>query len=183
MGDWHQDIVVKNISDHELDRVIDDVLDYLMRKKIISQKRADNVLGDGLGYCPGERWFDAVRHPEEKGFLDLLTNGFRVQRGRTVFCAGGEEFEKIGCPTCGENNLGCDWGKLFGKWVEAPNSAQLVCKSCEKSSSISEYTFTPKWALSNLGFIFWNWPMFSNSFISKLEKLTGKKIELVQGKL
>ena len=183
MGDWHQDIVVKNVSENELDEVADQLVQYLIKTKIISEKKADNVLGNELGYCPGENWNFVVEYPEEKHFLDLVTNGMEIRKGRTIFWADGQEFEKIECPNCGENNLECDWGELFGRWIEDPNSADQKCKKCKKSSAISEYSFEPKWALSNLGFTFWNWPLFKSSFIAQLEELTGKKIELVEGKL
>jgi hypothetical protein len=183
MGDWHQDIVVRNVSDNEVDNVAEQVVQYLIKTKIISDKKAENVLSENWGFCPGENWDFVVDYAQEKHFLELITNGMEIKKGRTVFWAGGQEFEKIGCPNCGENNLGCDWGELFSKWIEDPNSANLECSKCGESNSISEYTFEPKWALSNLGFTFWNWPLFKVSFLTKLEELTGKKIELVEGKL
>ncbi len=183
MGNWHQDIVIKNVSENELDAVAEQVLQYLIGREVISEKKKDNVLGKELGYCPGENWASVVDYPEEEHFLELNTNGMTIQKGRTVFWADGQEFKKIKCPRCSENNLECDWGELFSRWIEDPKSADYECKKCKVPSAISEYAFTPKWALSNLGFTFWNWPLFKSSFVIELEELTGRKIELVQGKL
>ncbi len=183
MGDRHQDIVIKNVENDELDNIAEKVVNYLIEEKIISSKKSDNVLGKDLGYAPGEHWNLAVKYPEEEHFLELWTNGLEIRKGRTVFWADGGAFEKIECPKCGENNLHCEWGELFGQWIENPTSANLECITCKESSSISEYKFEPIWALSNLGFVFWNWPIFKNSFIIELEKLTGKQIIKVEGKL
>lgn len=183
MGDWHQDIVFKNVPDNEVDNVAEQVVQYLIKSKIISDKKANNVLSENLGFCPGKNWDFVVDYPEEKHFLELITNGMEIKKGRNVFWADGQEFEKIECSNCGGNNLGCDWGELFSKWIEDPNSANLECEKCGESNSIGEYIFEPKWALSNLGFTFWNWPLFNASFLTKLEELTGKEIELVEGKL
>ncbi len=183
MGDWHQDLVIKNVSDEELDDVIDKVITYLQKTKIISTKKADNILNKDFGYCPGQNWDFVVRFPEEYHFLDLKTNGLEVRKGRTVFYVDGRDFKSIDCPNCGENNVECDWGELFNQWLKNPNLANLQCKKCGTLNSISEYKFEPKWVLSNLGFVFWNWPILKESFIEKLEKVTGKKIEKVEGKL
>lgn len=183
MGNWHQDLVVRNALDEELDIVENTIIDYLMTTKILSPKKADNTLAEDLGYCPGENWNFAVDYPEENHFLKLHINGLEIRKGRTVFYSDGRDFESIECPNCAENNLECDWGELFALWIDDPSSANLDCKKCGVSNSISEYQFQPKWVLSNLGFVFWNWPLLSQSFIDKLEKLIQRKIEKVDGKL
>ncbi len=183
MGNWHQDLVVRNVRDEELNIVAETIIDYLLKVKIISAKQAENVLGADLGYCPGEYWDFAVDYPEESHFLESLNNGVEIRKRRTVFYADGRGFESIDCPNCAENNVECAWGELFSLWINDPSSANLECKYCGVSNSISEYQFQPKWVLSNLGFVFWNWPMLSESFIDKLEKIIERKIEVVEGKL
>lgn len=183
MGNWHQDIVFKDVSDEELENVATQIFEYLVAKKIIGSEMSDNVLSSKKGYCPGENWRKAVEYPEESHFLELWTNGLDIVKKRNVFYADGSEFEAINCPKCGTNNLECDWGELFGKWIEDPKSAGLECADCEHSNSISEFIFKPTWALSNLGFVFWNWPIFKDSFITELQELTGKRIIKVEGKL
>ncbi|MEO0896842.1 MAG: hypothetical protein AAFY71_10615 [Bacteroidota bacterium] len=183
MGDWHQDIVFKDVKEDELEEMAQKIFQYLVGRRIIQDKKLDNVLSDSMGHPPGENWREVVAFPEEKHFLELRTNGLEIRKGRTVFWADGSGFEKIACPHCGENNLGCDWSELFGNWMEDPQSANLVCISCHTSSSISDYIFEPTWALSNLGFVFWNWPIFNRSFIRELEQLTAKPILMVKGKL
>jgi hypothetical protein len=183
MGNWHQSLVVKRVSDEELEKVADVAINYLIERKIIHAKQGDNVLRGDIGYGPGQNWAFVVEYPEENHFLRSLTNGMEICKGRTVFYADGREFESISCPSCNANNLECDWGELFSQWLSDPNSANLKCKKCGISNSISDYKFEPKWALSNLGFVFWNWPMFKKSFIDELEKVIGKTIILVEGKL
>lgn len=183
MGDWHQSIVIKDVSNEELENVATQIFDYLVSEEIISSEMSDNVLGSEKGYCPGGGWQKAVEHPEESHFLELWTNGLDIIKKRNVYYAGGDEFEAIICPNCGANNLECDWGELFGKWIEDPKSAELECVKCKHSNSISEYVFEPTWTLSNLGFKFWNWPIFRSTFIVELRTLTGKRIIKVEGKL
>lgn len=183
MGNWHQDIVVMDVADHELEVIATLVVEYLLAKEIISSEMSDNVLGSEEGYCPGKNWEGIVQYPEERDFLGLWTNGLEVIKGRNVFYTDGGEFEAINCPNCGANNLECDWGELFGKWIDDLKSAELECLQCENASSISEYIFEPTWALSNLGFVFWNWPILKDSFISELQKVVGKRILFVAGKL
>lgn len=183
MGDWHQDIVIKDVSNEELQNVATQIIEYLVAEEIISTKMSDNVLGTDKGYCPGRNWQKVVKYPDEKQFLELWTNGLDVIKKRNIFYADGGEFNAINCPICGVNNLECDWGELFGEWLEDPKSADLECIKCKQSNSISEYIFEPTWALSNLGFVFWNWPIFKDSFIAELKEFTGKRIIKVEGKL
>lgn len=183
MGDWHQDIVIKDVSKDELESVSTQILNHLLAEEIISPEMSDNVLGADKGYCPGKSWQKVVEYPEERHFLELWTNGLDIIKKRNVFYADGGEFDAIKCPSCGANNLECDWGDLFGEWLEDPKSADLECIKCKQSNSISEYIFEPTWALSNLGFVFWNWPIFKDSFIAELSELTGKRIIKVEGKL
>ena len=183
MGDWHQSLVIKDVSNEELENVATQIFDYLVSEEIISSEMSDNVLGSEKGYCPGGGWQKAVEYPEESDFLELWTNGLDIIKKRNVYYGGGDEFEAIFCPNCGANNLECDWGELFGKWIEDPKSAELECVKCKQSNSISEFVFEPTWALSNLGFKFWNWPIFRSKFIDELRTLTGKRIIKVEGKL
>jgi hypothetical protein len=183
MGDWHQDIVFKDVSSQELENVATLVFDFLISEEIISHKMAENVLGAEKGYVPGKKWQKVVEYLEEKQFLDLRTNGVRIVKKRNIFYADGREFDAIKCPNCGANNLECDWGELFVKWQNDPEKSGLKCKNCQRTNSISEFEFEPVWALSNLGFVFWNWPIFKNSFIAELQELTGKRIIKVEGKL
>ena len=141
------------------------------------------MLSSDLGYGPGENWDFAVEYPEEDHFLDSLHNGMEVHKGRSVFYADGRDFESIACPSCGANNLECNWGELFSQWLDNPNSADLECNTCGILDSISLYQFEPKWQLSNLGFTFWNWPILKESFIAKLAEVIGREIEKVEGKL
>lgn len=183
MGNWHQNIVLKGVSEDELEPIIEKTITYLTDENIISSKMADNVLSEEFGYCPGENWSSVVEYPEENHFLHSRTNGLEIRKGRAVYWTNGDAFTSIECPNCKANNVDCDWGELFTLWVENPNSADLECRECATSTSISDYEFDPKWALSNLGFVFWNWPILKESFISKLELVTGKKIDKIDGKL
>lgn len=183
MSYWRQFLVFKNLSDDELDSAEMKVVDYLINRKVISTEQKDNVLGDGTGYCPGEKWHIAVDYPEEKHFLSSNTNGMEVSKGRTVFWADGRGFEAISCPNCGHNNVDCEWSDLFCIWMQNPNAALLTCKHCYKENSICEYNFDPKWALGNFGITFWGWPMLKVSFITQLALYMNCEIEKVEGSM
>lgn len=183
MSDWYQDIVIKGVSNEELENVATQVLEYLVAEEIISQKMTNNVLGAEKGYCPGKSWQKAVEYPEENHFLELSTNRLDIIKKRNVFFNDGGKLEAINCSNCGASNLECDWVELFSKWIEDPRSADLECVKCKQSNSISEYMFEPAWALSNLGGVFWNWPVLKESFITELQKLTGKRILKVEEKV
>ena len=183
MSSWFQNLVVKNVAEDELEGVIEKAISYLINEGFISSKQEDSVLSQAREYSSGENRKDIVRNPDEDYLLCLMTNRVEVQKGRTVFWTNSEGFQSIKCPECQANNIDCDWSDLFDLWIENSNSADLQCKNCEASSSISEYKFTPKWILSNLGFVFWNWPFLKESFVAELEQIIGKEIDMNDGVL
>lgn len=183
MGNWFQNAVIKAVSEEEIEAVSTKIIEYLIAEEIISRKMSNNVLSSDNGYKPGNKWQRIVEYPEENDFLTLRTNGMDITKGRNVFFAGGADLEVISCPNCNENNIDCDWGELFGSWIDEPSTAILQCRECREAFSISEYIFEPTWALSNLGFTFWNWPILKDAFISKLQDVVGKPIIRVDGKL
>jgi len=140
MGDFHQNIVIKQAKDSEVNMPAERVISYLIDHEIIGKEKTNNVLGGDSGHIPGENWHLAVTQPHDTDFLTLLTNGMEVKKGRTIFWADGEDFEKIACPHCQENNLDCDWGELFSHWMENA-AADLICRKCGQATSISEYHF------------------------------------------
>ena len=182
MGDYHQDIVFKEVNELDLELTANKILNYLKNEGIIQDiKRATNPKNTFTA-LPGKKW-DLATQYKDPNFLTLSMNEVEIIIERQIFWADGAEFESINCPKCGANNKDCDWGELFSIWIKEPESAILKCHQCQTNNMISEHQFDPVWALSNLGIKFWNWPLLSSKFISNLETLIDKKTILVTGKL
>ena len=181
MGDTYCNIVVDKVDKTLVRTIADKVIQHLVDKKIIGDTLTDCVLGQATGYPPGNNYRLVLEDPDDH-LIEISTNGVGVNLGRQVFYAGG--VDEINCPNCGENIVETDWGPALDEWMKESGNDKIVCPSCTKLFSITEYKFEPNWAFGNVGFTFWNWGSeFKDDFIKDLEQLTGHKINLVYGKL
>jgi len=50
---------------------------------------------------------------------------------------------------------------------------------CHKTADIHQFTFTPEWGFSDLGFTIWNWPDLTDHFLNDFKKRLGCAVNLV----
>lgn len=181
MGDTYAAIVPYGVAPESAQAVADLFVNYLIKRKIISGKLTECVLGMDSGYPPAHHYGQILVQADDY-LPELSTNGVAIQLGRQVFNAGGAD--EIGCPNCGNNIVDTDWGNALEEWGNETGNDTVKCIICGTEASITEYKFKPDWAFGNLGFTFWNWGSeFTNEFIRDLEKHLGYKLNIVYGKL
>ncbi len=55
----------------------------------------------------------------------------------------------------------------------------MTCPLCHVAMDIHQFTFSPDWGFSDLGFTFWNWPGLTDEFIAEFKKKLGCDISIV----
>lgn len=179
MGDHYHRIVLENVTKEESNSIADKIVEYLIKRKIISSQKADCVLS-GEGYLPGENYFEAYNQSQDD-LLNWSVNGVEVQIGHQVFYSNW--LDEINCPNCGTNIHELEWGDALSEWCDESGNDKIDCPQCGKSNSIVDYIFEPTWAFGELGFTFWNWgDDFNKDFINDIQELTGKKVKTVYGR-
>ena len=182
MSDNFISLVPRNVSKSEVSVIADKVIKWLCRQNIITDIRTDCVLGSDDGYPPGAN-FESVTDGNEDGLLSLQTNGLALLTEKQVFDNGSHGVEAVSCPNCGHNIIDMNWGDLINEWQNETGEDKIICQNCQSTNSIVDYKFDPAWAFGYLGFTFWNWPPFKESFIRDFETLTGKSMVIVYGRL
>jgi hypothetical protein len=181
MGGNFISIVPLKISKSEVAPLAEKVINWLLSQKIIKEPKTACVLGSSDGYPPGDNYVNIIDGNDY--LLELETNGLDVKMTREVFHNGGNGVDRILCPSCSYNIYESDWGSLIDEWYKETGEDMITCPECETPHSIADYKFDPPWAFGDVGFTFWNWPSFTESFINDLEILTGKSLVIVYGRL
>lgn len=180
MSDGYQSIVDIEASEDEAPPLALAVLKWLQSEGIVSLESSDCVLGEGYGYAPGPKYQKAVGKLDPM-LLQLQINGLKVIPKRTVFDAGGAGFS-LECPTCSTAfDEVAGWGDSVGEWFEQSGTALLQCPKCHASNPVLKWKHDPKYAFGNLGFEFWNWLPFTDTFIEQVRSRLGHRIVIVNG--
>jgi hypothetical protein len=141
------------------------ILDWLIAENIVHAIPSDCVLSKGQGYAVSNGAGKVVNDPKSLPFK-LITNGLEVITDRRIYHAGQDGLDKVICPECGLD-IAEQVGDYFNGW-QSGESDSIICPGCNTPNDINEYLFTPVWGFSNLGFTFWNWPVFKDEFIETL---------------
>ena len=152
------------------------ILHWLTQLDIVQPTLSDCILGSGGGYAIAEGAKEVTPHPELLPF-DRITNGLSIVTERQVFDTGENFIDTLTCPACKQDIASYDWDFL-NPWSRN-ESDNLTCPRCRHETEIHHYTFEPDWGFSNLGFTFWNWPGFTDSFIAEFKKKLNSEIAIV----
>ncbi|WP_329590231.1 hypothetical protein OG298_18355 [Streptomyces sp. NBC_01005] len=195
MGDYFQTIVDLDATERDAQELGARVLDWLIAEGIVAAERTDCVLGgDGYGHAPGPRFTKAVDDPDP---VDLWSNGFHVQTGRTVFDSGQGDAGAAVCPLCRTEIRLVDevwepiesaWGPFKGRfqdWAEDGGEGIVRCPSCARPSGIDRWSWEDDYyACGHLGFTFWGWAELTSDFTREIgRRLGGHRTVLLAGKL
>ena len=176
MSDHSISIVPQQSSYPDNKNKATEIIQWLISLDVIKPVLSDCILSPEHGYAVSTGATYTTRYPEQLRF-DLLTNGLEIITVRQVFDTGENGMEELICPHCGENIAGEDWDFL-NEWYSA-ESNNITCPLCNTGTDIHQFKFVPEWGFSDLGFTFWNWPEFSDAFISAFEERLGTKISMV----
>jgi len=154
-----------------------------IHKKVISFLIDRNIIDKNLN--PGDN-VDSVLIQNKGIFKQLACNQLQVinSNSRQVFDSGSNDVERIVCPSCDENIIDrIDWITAIDNWYLNSGENKIDCPNCFYVDSIQHYIFDPAWGFGELGFVFWNWPEFKNSFIKEIGELINSKFKVVHGKI
>ena len=178
MSDFNISLVPIKTEVSEKEKLKQEVLNYLISRKIIQEKKNDCTLSSKEGFPPGNNVSSILINENDNKFIELWTNGLEIIEERTVFHNGGNGIEKILCPNCNFDIIDSEWGKYIDNWYKG-NNGSFECLNCKEIVSITECNFKPNWGFSDFGFIFWNWPDLKESFIKELEEILNLKLKKV----
>jgi hypothetical protein len=166
---------ISNYPDHQ--KKAKEILDWLVFQDIVKAKRTDCVFGIEEGYevSDGARKF--VTEPEHLPF-GLALNGLQIAIEKTVFDTGENELQEVICPNCGQNVI-AEFVEHIEKWFDN-SSNKMSCSECGKAQEMNDYLSDPEWAVSNLGFTFWNWPEFKEEFVAEFKRKLGGNVAVVR---
>lgn len=184
MGDYNISIVPARSMYPNKEQKVLEILAWLVKENIVSPELTDCILDeDNLGYAVADGARNVLTDPQSAPF-DLLTSGLEIVQERTVFYQN--ELEKVTCPSCGANAGNLENGEHVMLWLDewyGEEKESFECPSCGKEAGINEYIFQPQWGFSDLGFTFWNWGEFKESFITAFADKLGCPVKVVQTKI
>ncbi|MBX7227483.1 MAG: hypothetical protein K1X55_15720 [Chitinophagales bacterium] len=155
-----------------------EILDWLVSESIINPIMSDCILSASKkGYSVSAGARRIVLNPDELPF-DLNVNGLQVVTETTVFDSGEYYLDDLRCPNCMEI---IDFNPdFFEEWNNDENEL-ITCPNC--SIEADKKYFEPEMPMSNLGFKFWNWPDFTNTFINELEQRLNCKVLIINQRI
>lgn len=153
-----------------------EILGWLTSEDIVKPALSDCVLSSDNGYSISDGARRVTNLPDQLPF-DLITNGLEIITERQIFHTGENGMDECICPNCKENIASEDWS-FFNDWYEQ-RSNNLTCPLCHVATDIHQFTFSPEWGFSNLGFSFWNWPELKGEFVSEFKEKLGCEISVV----
>ena len=152
------------------------ILQWLISLDIVKPTLSDCILSSNNGYSISEGANLVSADPGDLPF-HLITNGLQIIIERQIFHTGENGMDEAICPNCNQDISGEGWD-FFSEWDEHKNN-NLTCPLCNVGIDIHQYNFTPEWGFSDLGFTFWNWPGFTESFLNDFKQKLGCDINLV----
>ncbi|MBP4137505.1 hypothetical protein [Flavobacterium geliluteum] len=176
MSDHSISIVPRQSSYPDKNIKAQEILTWLISQDIVKPTLTDCILSSNNGYSISHGAKQVTNLPDELPF-NLITNGLEIITERNVFHAGETGIDECICPNCKQNIASEDWDFL-NDWAEN-KSDTLTCPLCKVATDIQKFSFLPVWAFSDLGFTFWNWPNFTDEFLTAFRHKLGGEILLV----
>jgi hypothetical protein len=165
MSDHCISIVPKQSFYPDKETKANEILHWLVSLDIVMPTLSDCNLGSDYGYAISNGAKSVSAEPEFLPF-DLHSNGLEIITERQIFDTGQNGIEELICPNCSNNIANEDWD-FFDEW------------GSNVATDIHQFKFTPEWGFSDLGFTFWNWPSFTEDFISDIKQKLGCEINVV----
>ncbi|AXK35991.1 hypothetical protein DVA86_28685 [Streptomyces armeniacus] len=190
MGDYFERIVDVEATGEEAGALAERMVDWMVAEGLITREMSD----DGVyshpvdkGYVPGPNWARALAEPP---YPDWLPGPVAVVVGRGYYVAGqGVDSASFAvCPRCQSKTVVINYPEEFetdeevwqpfedaiAAWMET-GEGSAPCASCGASVPVTEWQWSPEFALGTLAFDFWNWPSLSDSFCEKFSRQLGHR--------
>jgi len=153
-----------------------EILAWLVSLDIVKPVLSDCVLSSTNGYAVSNG-ANAITTESEYLPFHLGANGLEIITSRQVFHTGQNGIEILTCPHCKQDIANENWNFL-NEWGDH-KSNNLTCPLCKVGTDIHQFNFTPEWGFSDMGFTFWNWPGFTESFINDFKQQLGCEVNIV----
>jgi hypothetical protein len=145
-------------------------------RDIIKPTPSDCILGSNQGSAISSAAKSIATEPEFLPFFSGVT-GLETVTHRGVFHTGENGLDHLICPNCRQDIANQDWDFL-NEWSNNISN-NLTCPLCKVSTDIHRYEFAPELGFSDLGFTFWNWPVFAQSFIEEFKQKLDCDVDIV----
>ncbi|TSE08329.1 hypothetical protein [Aquimarina algiphila] len=152
----------------------------MLAEKFKSKLITDKIISKDC--TPSENVASILVNNDDK-FKSLENNKLEIVTNRKVFENGGNGLVEITCSKCDFDIIESNWMDAVEEWYYDSGKDDFRCPNCSNQTSITEYLFNPQWGFSELGFTFWNWPEFTEKFVSEIENLLGSKVGIVYGRI
>jgi hypothetical protein len=184
----------------EAPRLAGTVIEWLTVEGIIDAAPTDDRDVWGAGYYqPGPNHLLAAADPDHPYATGLVESGLarlKVVIGRMVFCPVQGEPGPAVCPLCGyavtltdpdTGRATQDWelfSEALGNW-HSGGPGTVACPNNGSPIGINEWHWQGDWpiAVGHLGFEFWNWPILSTDFTSRIASRLGHRVVITRGTL
>lgn len=176
MSDYTISIVPRQSAYPQKEIKAKEILEWLISLDIIKPTTSDCILSASEGYAISDGAKSVSKESELLPY-NLRINGLEIISERQVFHTGQNGIEELICPICNQDISNEDWDFL-NKWSDN-QSNNIICPLCNVAKDIHQFKFTPKWGFSDLGFTFWNWTPFTDTFIGNFKNKLNCDVDLV----
>ena len=185
MGNYYQALIAVDASESEASSLGDRAVAWLVARGIVAAELTDCVLGgERLGRRPGP---GCALTTDEDGPFAPYNHGFRICGLDVAPCRS----VTVGwpapaaCPRCGWTDpIEGDGGELTDQWWRIADAlgewhkggpGLVDCPSCVLPVGLNDWQpdFLASWAVGQLAFTFWNWPVLAKSFIADFSQALG----------
>lgn len=154
-----------------------EIVNWLISCDIIKPTLTNCLLKmDSKGFAVSKGAEHITIYPEDLPF-GLISNELEIVTKRHIFSTYQNGIDSLFCPTCNKDISEEDWN-FFNEWASAVSN-NLTCPKCKIGTEIHRFKFDPVWGFSDYGFIFWNWPLFTEGFLNLFRQKLGCDIDVV----
>lgn len=165
----------------EKEKLIKDITAWLISRDIIKAIPVCSSFGErGERYPIADGARAVINDPQHMTFY-LKSSELEITRQRTIFTSMEGGLELLLCPRCKQNLAQEDWN-FFDRWASGSTN-DIVCPFCRGSHEVHEYTFSPTWGFSDLGFSFWNWTECTPEFIQEFTQRLAMEVDVVYARI
>jgi len=190
MGNDYTAIVDTRATRDDARSLADNVLNVLIKERIIKDFFDPEATLDDGGYPPGDRIPELYTGKAMAQFWTLQTSGVGVATKPWINVNGVLVLQELACPNCAKNfapDLPPGFGEALSAFLEGVLNPAVVCPNCQRQTAAASWRAFPHLGFCNLAFVFWNWPLlwgdgWNLSIPALIERTLGRPVVLAYGK-
>jgi hypothetical protein len=154
-----------------------EIIAWLIERDVIKNERTACIIGEEGGYKMSAGARLVVCNPADLRY-DLAINGLEVVTEKEVFHTGEYGLESAKCPYCSYSIEAKNMYSMINDWFTS-DTDHFSCPGCHVQVNLQDWQCDPVWGFSNLGFTFWNWPIFTTDFLEQFAQKMKAPIKVV----